>query len=353
MSLLQPNRQPVSLTRRLLSPAAVVSFAVAGAFIFFLVAGLDIDLDTTWDSLKSSDLILFVGAILVHYTTFLFRGARWKLLLENAQTSDEPHKPGVLHCGHLLLLGWFVNSITWFRLGDAFRAYAYSEDTGSGFPHTIGTILAERFLDMILVLALLLLATAILVVTGAGTSWVFVGLAALMAALIGGILAGMGFFRERLLKILPNKLQGHYRRFNDGAMGSFGRLHLATALGLLGWASEMGRLMLVTEALDLPLGVPLVIFVTLANAMLTLAPITPGGLGAVEWGVTGLLLLGDNISTETAAFSVVALDRSISWLSVIGVGACAFIGRELWKRRRNAAAASTPPESEQVSADTS
>ena len=351
MPLFQPNHQPVSLTRRLLSPAALVSFAVAGAFILFLVTRFDIDLDTTWDSLKSSDLVLFVGAIAVHYTTFLFRGARWKLLLENAQSSENPQKPAALHCGLLLLLGWFVNSVTWFRLGDAFRAHAYSEDTGSGFPHTIGTIVAERFLDMILVLALLLLATAILVATGTGTSWVFVGLAGLMAALIGGILASMGFFRERLLNILPSRLQGPYRLFNDGTMASFGRLHLATALGLLGWASEMGRLMLVTEALDLPLGVPLVIFVTLANAMLTLAPITPGGLGAVEWGVTSLLLLGDNISTETAAFSVVALDRSISWLSVIAVGGCAFIGRELWKRRRNASSASV--ESEQVSADTS
>ncbi len=351
MALFQPNRQPMSLTRRLLSPAALVSFAVAGAFILFLVTRFDIDLNTTWDSIKSSDLTLFLAAVAVHYTTFIFRGARWKLLLENAQDSENPQTPSVVHCGVLLLLGWFVNSVTWFRLGDAFRAHAYSEDTGAGFSHTIGTILAERFLDMILVLALLLLATAILVATGTGTSWVFVGLAGLMAALIGGILAGMGFFRRRLVNILPGKLQGPYRRFNDGAMASFGRLHLVTALGLLGWASEMGRLLLVTEALDLPLGIPLVIFVTLANAMLTLAPITPGGLGAVEWGVTGLLLLADTISTESAAFAVVALDRSISWLSIIAIGACAFISRELLKRRRAALTASAEPE--RAPADTS
>ena len=78
----------------------------------------------------------------------------------------------------------------------------------------------------------------------------------------------------------------------------------------------MGRLFLVAEALGLSLTLSLVIFVTLANAMLTLVPITPGGLGAVEWGTTGLLMLSSRIQTEAVAFSVVALDRSISWLSI-------------------------------------
>lgn len=117
-------------------------------------------------------------------------------------------------------------------------------------------------------------------------------------------------------------------------MGSFQRLPLVTLLGALGWMAEAGRLFLVVEALGFPLGLPLVIFVTLANAMLTLVPITPGGLGAVEWGVTGLLLLSPVVESETAAFSIVALDRSISWLSVIVVGAAFFLGREVIRRHR-------------------
>ena len=95
----------------------------------------------------------------------------------------------------------------------------------------------------------------------------------------------------------------------------------------------MGRLFFVAEALGISLTIPLVIYVTLANAMLTLVPITPGGLGAVEWGTTGLLMLSATIDSETTAFSVVALDRSISWLSIIVIGFLLLVGRELFRRR--------------------
>ena len=297
-----------------------MAFVVAVAFLFFLVTRFDIDLNATWESFKSSNHLYFLLALVVHYTTFIFRGARWRMLLENAREDPTSSVLTTRYCGTLILLGWFVNSVTWFRLGDAYRAHAYGEDTGGSFSHTIGTILAERFLDVVLVLLLLLLATLFLVATGTGTSWVFVGLAALMVGVLAVALWSMGFLRARLTRYLPGPLQGAYQRFNQGTMGSFGRLHLVTLMGLLGWLAEMGRLYFVAEALDLPLSVPLVIFVTLANAMLTLVPITPGGLGAVELGLTGLLTLSENIVDAAAAFPVVALDRSISWLSVIAVG---------------------------------
>ena len=156
-----------------------------------------------------------------------------------------------------------------------------------------------------------------------------------MATLLGAALLTIGFFRERLARHLPGPLPAAYHRFSEGTMGSFRRLHLVTLLGLLGWLAEIGRLFFVTQALDLPLSVPLVIFVTLAISMLTWVPITPGGLGAVELGVTGLLTLSENIVDAAAAFPVVALDRSISWLSVIAVGAAVFVGREVIRRRRS------------------
>ena len=321
--------------RRFLSLPTLLSFAIAGAFLFFLVTRFDIDLGATWDSLKASNPLFFVLALLIHYTTFIFRGARWRLLLENAEESPHTPRPRTLHCSSLVLLGWFTNSVTWFRLGDAYRAHAYADDTGSSFPRTIGTVLAERVLDMALVFVLLMVATLFLVGRGVGTTWLFVGLAALMVAALAGVLFLMWLFRPRLVGFLPGPLKEVYQRFHQGTMESFrGRLPVITLLGLLGWLAEVARLFFVAEALDISLSLPLVIFVTLANSMLTLVPITPGGLGAVEWGVTRLLMLSAKIETETVAFSLVALDRSISWLSVIVVGAGIFLGREVIKGRR-------------------
>ena len=330
------NRQSrISFKRRLLSPPTILSFLLAGAFLLFLVTRLDIDLDATWESFKTSNLLLFVAALLIHYTTFIFRGARWRLLLRNAQESDGTPTPSVIHCSVLVLLGWFTNSVTWFRLGDAYRAYTYADDAGGSFPRTIGTVLAERILDTVLVFLLLALAMLLLAFDGVGASWLFVLLAALMVTGLMGLLFIMTFFRSRVAHLLPGRLESAYHRFHEGTLGSFRhQIPLMTLLGLLGWLAEMGRLYFVAEALGFSLGMPLVIFVTLASAMLTLVPITPGGLGAVEWGITGLLMLSATIETETTAFSIVALDRSISWLSIVVTGAVVFLGREVLRRRR-------------------
>ena len=332
MSLLrQINKPSTSLRRRLLSPQNVISFAIAGVFLIFLVTRFDIDLADTWTQFKDSNLLLFALAVLVHYTTFIFRGARWRILLRNAQKDQGTPTPSTIYCGSMILLGWFINSIAGFRLGDAYRPYAYSEDTKASFPRTVGTILAERVLDTALVLLLLVTATVVLLATGVGTSWVFVAIAAAMMLVLAAVLIAMKVLRSRVPKFIPKKLHEAYHRFHEGTVGSFGQLPLVTVLGLLGWLAEVARLFLVAEALGFDLEVSLVIFVTLASAMLTLVPFTPGGLGAVELGVTGLLTLSSKISDETVAFPIVALDRSISWLSIIVVGAVVFLARELTK----------------------
>ena len=53
------------------------------------------------------------------------------------------------------------------------------------------------------------------------------------------------------------------------------------------------------RALDLDVGIAAVVFLTMANSLLTLVP-TPGGLGAVESGVAGLAV---RLSTLTGNFA--------------------------------------------------
>ena len=329
------QQEPPPLKRRFLSLPTIVSFAIAGAFLLFLVTRLDIDLSATWESFRASDPLLFLLALAVHYTTFLFRGMRWCILLRNARQDGEGEM-GPLHCSSLVLLGWFTNSVTWFRLGDAYRAHSYAAYTRGSFSRTMGTVLAERFLDTAIVFLALGSSTLALAINGTGPSWVFMALAAVMLVGLVSILLLMGVFRDRMARFLPGPLEQAYHRFHEGTVRSFrSGMIPVSLLGLMGWIAEVARLFLVSEALGFSLNLPLLVFVTLAGAMLTLVPFTPGGLGAVEWGLTGLLTLSAKVTTETAAFSIVGLDRSISWLSVIVFGAAVFIVREILVRRRS------------------
>jgi uncharacterized membrane protein YbhN (UPF0104 family) len=59
--------------------------------------------------------------------------------------------------------------------------------------------------------------------------------------------------------------------------------------------------------------------------MLTTIP-TPGGFGFVEGGLTGVLILMG--LSDTDAFALAIVDRSISWISIIVIGGALFV---LWQ----------------------
>ena len=337
-----PQARFQSLRRRVVFLPALVSLLVAGGFLFFLVTRFDVNLDVAWGKVRSADPWLLVAAFAVHYTTFIFRGARWRMLLQHSAArpgGDGASVPGVLYCSQLVLLGWFVNSISWLRLGDAFRAYLYQDEHGATFSGAIGTLLAERVLDAAL-MALLLVSTVPFLI-GAGDrriTWTVLGVSVGLAALMLALLAAMMWAQEPLRRRLPGWLASRYQRFHDGAMGSFRRLPQTTLLGLLGWMAEAGRMYLVAQALGFDLSPALVIFLTLANSMLSLVP-TPGGVGAVESGVAGLAVRLSALVKESAT-ALVLVDRFITYISVIIVGAVIFGVHSVFRRRR---AAPSPP----------
>ena len=117
--------------------------ALSVAFLVFIVTRFDVELSGTWNQVTDSNAWILALAVVVHYTTFLFRGVRWRLLLQNTVAPDTA-VPGVVYCSQLVLLGWFANSVSWLRLGDAYRAYLYRDEKNGSFSRTIGTILAER-----------------------------------------------------------------------------------------------------------------------------------------------------------------------------------------------------------------
>lgn len=337
---IQERGAPVSIVRRVFSLPTLISLALAAAFLFFLATRLDVDLDAIGRQLRSANPWYLFLAVTVHYTTFLFRGLRWRLLLNNVRAEDE-EAAGIFQCSQLVLLGWFANSVAWLRLGDAYRAYLYHEERRAPFVRTMGTILSERTLDIATIVVLLAFSMPFMVDTGFGSAWTIVAIAVgLMVLLVLWLLAtgvmqsSDGGRAQHLLSWLLGSrsawLLDRYRQFRDGALLSLRRVPSAAAWGLLGWLAEVARFYLVSQALDIHLSPALVIFATVANSLLTLVP-TPGGVGAVEAGLAALLRQLSTLTTPTVA-ALVLVDRSISYLSVIAVGAVLFLFR--WMARR-------------------
>ena len=87
------------------------------------------------------------------------------------------------------------------------------------------------------------------------------------------------------------------------------------------WLLEGARVYFVIHALNLPeahLGISASVFVALAAALLTAIPLTPAGVGFVEAGIVGALLIYG--VPHEAAVAVALTDRAISIMTVIVIG---------------------------------
>ena len=142
-------------------------------------------------------------------------------------------------------------------------------------------------------------------------------------------------YSHYLITHIPQKFKKSYQLFHDGVLGSLNRMYLLVFLSIIIWSTEVLRLFLVIQALDLSSdpSLSLILFVTLVNAILTTVPITPGGLGIVEPGIIGLISLS---MSRSDAVSVAILDRSISYLSIIILGTLVFLAR-YYLRQKNSA----------------
>ncbi|PZC50013.1 MAG: hypothetical protein DK304_001111 [Chloroflexi bacterium] len=290
------------------------------AIIYFLISRFSIDFEATLGTIKRSNPTLYLLAVFVHYTTFLFRGQRWRLLLINAGVtrSQEISLPSVIGSGRLILIGWFASSVTWFRIGDAYRAYAYAKESGASFARSGGTVVAERLMDILLVSGLLLIGfLSILTDSDNGPPQILLVVGFGLAGVSLLALLGLHLFWKRAAMFFPRRLFRTYVGFRQGIIQSFRLLPQVGVFGLLGWLAEVGRLYLVIKATGLDVGIDFVLFVAIAGALLSATPITPGGLGVVEAGIAGILAL---TISEGAAVSIALLDRSISYLSVVIVG---------------------------------
>ena len=235
----------------LLSPKFLLPLLVVAGGTYVAIFGFPLDLGEAWGLIATADPVLLGAAVLVHYASYFLRGARWRVLMGGSPVPV----PGFLYCGQLILLGWFVNSVGWIRLGDPFRAHLCQREWGASFSWVMGTIVAERLLDGLLVSLFLLSAGLLLLLSGqwdvgAGA----LGLSLFLLLVLAMALVLMPLVRWMVRRFLPARgfsefLLSTLLRFRSGFAGGRRRFPLTALLGVLAWSAEVGRLYLVCQAL--------------------------------------------------------------------------------------------------------
>ena len=311
----QAPSQEISLRRRVLSLRTLASFGVALVLLYFLATRVDIDLGQVWANVRQANPPLYLAAILVYYASFPARGYRWRRLLLNAEVEDRVI-PRVRDLGEIIYLSWFANSLVPAKLGDLYRGYLLKKESGISFSLSMGTIVAERVLDFVVLVTLM--GGAGLISYRGHLPPEVVQLVGITFGIVVAVLVGMLFLRRCgtwVERLLPGRLAGLYATFAGAMLLSFGRMPELLAYTLAAWACESARVLFVTLALGVTLPLSMVVFIGLLAALLTTLPLTPGGLGFAEAGLTVALVLY-GMDRELAA-TVTALDRTINYLSLV------------------------------------
>ena len=325
----QLDRNDISIKKKVLSFPTLMSFLIGGVLIYFLSSRFYLDWSQMFSHIKEMNIFSYVCALFLYYVSFVFRGIRWRVLglnasrklVENSELSFRA--PPIYECSLLILNGWFVNSIAWLRMGDAYRAYAFGSRTRAGVSWSLGTIFAERVLDMSTVFVLLLIGGGLLTASIDGTmSRILILSAFAMSVVLLLVVLVIFYAGNWLITFLPEKLSRYVVNFKEGTVGSFDRLPVLIMLGALGWGIEILRLWLVINSLGIETELALIMIAALGASLFSTVP-TPGGVGVVEPGMTALLSIGMN-GSEAAA--VALCDRGITYLSVLVVGLLAFLG---------------------------
>ena len=326
------NKHNFSWMRILSVPTLIVLIVVIGIFALLPLV-IDFQWEDTFLRLSDINVWVYVVAMFSYFASFVFRGIRWRLLAENTGELELGNQitPSIFQSSMFILLGWFVNSVAWMRIGDAYRAYLFARKSRTEISWSLGILLAERVLDTMVVFGILAISFLFLIWQRSSTDYQLLkyifSIAFLMTLFLIMVLILMRFFRNFIQTRLPSKIKQFYFQFQKGALSSFKKIYLLVLLSCIGWLLEIMRLYFVVVSLGFEVPLILIPIVALSHALLSVVP-TPGGIGAVEAGTIGILLIA---LSNADAISVVLLDRSITFLAVIIVGAIVFVIRNFYE----------------------
>jgi uncharacterized protein (TIRG00374 family) len=323
--------QQVDLGRRFADWRTFASFGFALLILVVALRKSNVAMSDLRSALQSVNPFLFALAFAVYYLSFPLRTLRWRMLMLNANTGAEAERirrAPFLGLVEILYLSWFANCVIPAKLGDVYRAYLIRASAAVSASRTVGTILAERVLDMVILFPLLMGAAVLTfkdrLFADSAMRNVLLGALGLGVVALVAVLA-LWRLGDGLRSLLPQKVHRVFTPFREGALHSF-RNHMAGLLGLtvLIWLCEGGRLYVVLWALGLieagKLGPSAALFLALGSSVLTTIPFAPGGLGLVETFLIAAFKTLRHGASGGLAAAVALLDRIISYLSIVIIG---------------------------------
>jgi uncharacterized membrane protein YbhN (UPF0104 family) len=243
-----------------------------------------------WPTGTASWLLLGL-AVLVYAGITMVRGLRWYLILRRAGV-----EASMADAQALTVVGYMGNTVLPARGGELLRLFMLGQRTGCSRVTILGTIVAERMIDLFALLMLLLL-LAVVTATGVGSDSHVGAIAAIAAvtlfvpalALLGGWRLGrLARFRRLMARVSSLTLATRNLLSAQGLL-------LILLTGAI-WMGEGLIYWLVGRAVHLHLNIWQGCFLVVLSSLVAIIPAAPGYAGtydaAVQFGLRTLRVHG-------------------------------------------------------------
>ena len=255
---------------------------------------------------------LVLGLTLFNYTLRFFK---WHFYLGQVGVKDFP-----LRRSARLFVGGFPLAVTPGKVGEVLKAVWLKRECAVPTPMGVAVVAAERISDGLAVLAL-----STLGVIAFPQYWpAFAGVLALLAGIIlVSQIRPLALALLRLGERLPlvRRFMPALREFYEGSFMLFRpkATLLAVSLGTISWLGEGIGFYLILLGLGVPAGwqalsdaIFILAFSTVVGAVSTL----PGGLGAAEASIAGMLVLLAGLQNDVAAAATLLIRFATLWFGV-------------------------------------
>lgn len=322
---------------KLLSPR-LGRWILSGVVVAFLaVFATKVEWDESWQAVRGADVYLVLLAALVNLVSVLFKGMRWWIFIR-------PVAPSSLWLAlRATLAGAGLNNILIANGGDAARVVFISRATGRASAKILASLAVERLFDVLLFVALLVVAAFFLELPFDVSAWripAAAGLLALLALALylirrtagPGAHGGTGGRGSTLSQRVRSYMQTFV--FGVTTLSTGRRFALAMVLSVLAWALQIYCFHLAAVATRFPISLGGTVACVLAvNVGMAIKP-TPGNVGFFQflYAVTAASfgLSGDD------AVGVAFLIQALQTIPVTLIG-IALAPEFIFKRKRYAA----------------
>ena len=306
---------------------ALIGGAISIAALWFVLGGTDVA--KTAELLGRADLRWVAFAAILLSLDLGFRALRWQRLLRPIAAVRYLPMLGYL------LIGYLANNVLPARLGELVRVHYLGDREGISRASALGTVVVERVVDLVAVVAIASVALVVLSVRGVVANAVLVG--AGVAGLFLVILA-LGIVAHRLpgadrARVLIERYPrvGNLARSLQGGLAVAGRprtLVEAMLASAAAWSMSILAFAAIGQALGLQLSMGQAALIASGVALASAVPAGPSNLGTFELAAQEI---GKAVGIEASSALALGVLVHVSILAVTSIGGAVAVARFGWR----------------------